>query len=446
MDFEIEDLGPTKKRVSITVPAPRVDSNFSIVYNQIAQRVSLPGFRRGRVPMSHLRKRFARQAVADATQALVEEGWTRAMDDLTLVPVSAPDIDAEPAAQGKPYSFSVTVEVLPEVELLPYEGLKVTRPGWTVGDGAIDHELGHLQEQVATWVPVESRPVADGDLAVIDYRGTIDGEAFEGGTAEDAEIVIGGGQFIPGFEAQIVGHAVGDGFDIEITFPEDYGAEHLAGKDAVFACSLKDAKARDIPEIGQDLADRLGLEDMDAVRAEVGRQILERYDRQSGEEARAELKLQVGETYDFDVPDALVDETLQEQQGEILSELVRGGMEYAEASTKLPELLEERRPQLVIALRAELVLDRIAEKEAVEVAVHEVNAFIERMVRSMGEYGARMRQVYKDPGRRTALQRRMRHDKTLDFLLTKAEVTTVEREVPAHLDHHHEDDHGEADE
>ena len=121
-------------------------------------------------------------------------------------------------------------------------------------------------------------------------------------------------------------------------------------------------------------------------------------------------------------------------------------MEYAEASTKLPELLEERRPQLVIALRAELVLDRIAEKEAVEVAVHEVNAFIERMVRSMGEYGARMRQVYKDPGRRTALQRRMRHDKTLDFLLTKAEVTTVEREVPAHLDHHHEDDHGEADE
>lgn len=438
MQLDTEDLSPTKKKVTITVPAPRVDSGFSAAYNQISQRVSLPGFRRGRVPMSHLRKRFGKQATADVTQALVEEGWTRALDDLAFVPVGMPDIDAEPAKQGKPYTFTVVVDVTPDIELLPYEGLTAETVTWTVGDGALDHELGHLREQVATWAPVDDRDVAEsGDMVVIDYAGSIDGVPFDGGTSEDAELELGSGDFIPGFEEQIVGRKAGSDFDVNVSFPEDYQSEALAGAAAVFKCTLKEIKAKDIPEVGQELADRLGAEDIDAVKAEVRDQIAERYAKKTIEATREALREQISAQYDIPAPESLVEASLSDARGDVFRELMDEGRTYEEAAEVADARLEERRAAIEKKVRTELVLDRIAAVEDIEVPLHEVNAFIETMVRAMGQYGPRMRQVYKDSNRRAALRRRMRQDKTLDFLLTKADVTAIEREVPEDLGHDH---------
>jgi len=440
VQLETEDLSPTQKKVTITVPAPRVASGFSTAYNKISQTVSLPGFRRGRVPMSHLRKRFGKQATADVTQALVEEGWGKALDELTMVPVGMPDFDASPAAQGKPYTFTVTVEVTPTIELLPYDGLKADRVSWTVGDGAVDHEVEHLREHAAAWVPVTDREVAaEGDVVVIDYAGSIDGEAFPGGTSTDAELELGSGQFIPGFEEQIVGKERGTDFDVTVTFPEDYQAVELAGACAVFSCTLKELKAKERPEVGQALADALGAEDMDAVRAEVTGQIAERFTKQSDEEARDALREQLADAYgELAIPPSLVKSSLDDARGDVFRELMDEGQSYEEAAEIADARLEERRPAIERRVRAELVCDRIAEVEEIEVPLHEVNAFIEKMVRAMGQYGARMREVYRDSNRRAGLQRRMRQDKVLDFLLTKADVTAVEREVPEDLGHNHD--------
>ncbi len=438
MQLDSADLGPTRKEVTITVPARRVDSSFSMAYNRLSQRVNLPGFRKGKVPMGHLRKRFGKEATADVTQALVEEGWAKILDDLAIVPVGMPDIDAELAEQGKDFVFKIAVEVTPTVELQPYDGLKIEKDTWTVGDAPIDHELEHLREHAATFVPVEGRDeAAEGDMAVIDYAGSIDGVAFPGGTAEGADLVLGSGNFIPGFEDQIVGKKVGSSFDVEVTFPEDYGAEDLAGKAAVFAVTLHELKAKELPELGDALAERLGVESYDKLREEVSQQISQRYERQAVEEARKALRAALSGQYDFAVPETMVTEALDERRGQVLSELMSGGTDYEAAAAKVDEALEAQRAEVENDVRVDLVLDEIAAKEEIEVEVHEVNAFIERMVRSMGQYGGRMRQVYKDSNRRAALQRRLRQDKVLDFLLDKAEVSSVEREVPAHLDHDH---------
>lgn len=440
MQLDTEDLSPTQKKVTITVPASRVDSRFSTTYNQISQQVTMPGFRRGKVPMSHLRKRYGRQAVADVTQALVEEGWGKALDDLSFTPVGMPDIDAEPAQQGKPYVFTVTIDVTPTIELKPYDALTAETVNWSVPDGAIDHELMHLREQVATWAPVGDRDIAEtGDRVTIDYSGSIEGEKFDGGTAEGAELELGSGQFIPGFEEQIVGQKVGGDFDVTVSFPEDYQAADLAGKEAVFACTLHDIKAKELPEVGQDLADRLGAEDMDAVRKEISEQMVAQWSKRSNDEARDALRKQVEEAYaDVPTPDALVEGALKDARGDVLREVMDEGKDYEAAAAEVDARLETKREEIVRKVRGELVLDQIADVEQIEVPPHEVNAFIEQMVRAMGQYGAQMRQVYKDSNRRAALRRRMRQDKVLDFLLTKADVTAVEREVPEDLGHDHD--------
>lgn len=439
MQLDIEELSPVRKRVLITVPAPQVDSAFSKTYNRIAQRTSLPGFRRGKVPMSHLRKRFGAQATADVTEQLVGEAWGKALDDLALTPVGQPDFDAaDRVQQGKDFQFTFTVEVTPDVEVKPYAELEAKLETFSASDAVVEHELEHLAEQLASWEPVEDRTVTeDGDMVVLDYAGSIDGEAFAGGTAEDAELELGSGRFIPGFEPQLVGKTVGEAFTVEVEFPADYPAEHLAGKTAQFACTIKDIKAKVIPEIGQPLADQLGEENLDAVKAQLKTRIEGRFNGAANDEAKRQLKAQIGEAYDFEVPEALVGAAVEEKKSELISEAVKGGSDFAAARAEADEKAPTLRDEVIREVRVELVLDAMAEKEAIDVEVHEVNAQIEQMVRVMGQYGARLRQAYRDPNRRAGLRRRMRQDKVLDFLLTKANVATVERDVPMHV---HDDD------
>ena len=442
MQLDIDELSPVRKRVRITVPAAKVDAGFSRAYQQIAQRVSLPGFRKGKVPMSHLRKRFGDQATAEVTERLLTDGWRQAMGDLSINPIGEPELDTGAGvAQGQDFHFSITVDVTPTIALQPYDSLTVEREVFVASEAVVDHELEHLAEQLATWTPVEDRTVAQtGDMAVLDYAGSVDGEAFPGGTAEDAELELGSGRFIPGFEEQIVGQTVGAPCEVRVTFPADYGAESLAGKQAIFACTLKDLKVKTVPEIGQPLADHLGSENLDAVKVQLKARIEARFNDGADEEAKKVLRARLAAQYDFPLPDSLVDSGTEQKRSTLVTEAVQGGASFDEARADVEGKLDALREEVIAEVRAELVLDEIADKEAIDVDLAEVNAQIEKMVRVMGEYGARLRTAYRDPNRRAGLQRRMRQDKVLDFLLVRANVTTVEQDVPAH-DHGHADEH-----
>ncbi len=444
MQLDVEELSPVKKRISITVPAPRVDSSFSSAYNTISQRARLPGFRRGRVPMSHLRKRFGKQATEEVKGALLEAGWEQALNDYEFVPVGAPDVDAVDPKQGKEYSFSVTVEVTPAVELADPATFKVEMDEWSISDEVVDHELEHLAEEVAGLVPVTDRDEAQmGDQVTVDFIGRVDGEAFDGGAGNDVDLELGTGQFIPGFEEQIVGQKKGEDFEVTVTFPEDYQAEELAGKEAVFSCTLNEIKAKEVIAVGQDLADRVGEESVEDLQKGMRERLEQQWKDRAKEGAKTLLKEALGAHYDFMVPEGMLDNRMEQVRRELFQERMKAAQAEDEGSTppldELEEAVEAKRGEEETKLRVDFVLDAIAEGQQIEVEAHEVNAYVSQMARMMGPYGATLRQAYRRPEARAGLRRQMRQDKALDFLLTKVDVTSIPREVPMH-DHGADED------
>lgn len=451
MQLDIEELGPVRRRATIEVEAPRVDSAFSGAYNKIAQRVALPGFRRGRIPMSHLRKRYGRQVTADVTQDLLDQALRSLVQDEGLKILGRPEVDMEPAKQGTPFSAVFTFEIAPHIELLSPDTYRVEREKWTASEAVVDHEIEHLAERFSTLEPVEDRTTAqEGDTVVIDYRGEIDEIPFAGGTAQDAQLELGSGQFIPGFEDQLVGHDVGEEFTIDVSFPADYGAEELAGRAAVFHVTLKGLQTRVEPAIDEEFAQKIGFDDLAAFKARVKSDIEKQYDDRSAGEARKALRDEIGRHYDFEVPPILVESGMQDKK----LELSRAAREDGEETEIDDSTLEAHREEVLREARAELVLDQIGDEQSIEVSPREVSAYVEQLTRQMGQFAEQFRQMYRDPNRRAGLRRRMRQDKVLDFLLSQANVTTVEKDVPEHdhgdddhdhagHDHDHDHDHGD---
>jgi len=449
MQLDIEELGPVRRRVRVEVPQNRVDSAFSGAYNRIAQRASIPGFRRGRIPMSHLRKRYGRQVITDVTNELLESGFRAVVDDHGLQPLGQPEIDITPARQGKPFVATLTFEIAPHVDLLPFDSHAVEQEKWNASDDVVDHELEHLAERVADFADVEGRTDAQkGDMITFDYRGEIDEVPFPGGTASDARLELGSGQFIPGFEEQVIGHTVGEEFSIEVTFPEDYRATDVAGKKAVFHCNLKGLQAKVTPPIDDELATKVGLTDLADLKTRVKADIERQFNERAAGSAREALRDVIGKAYDFQVPDVLVESGMADKKNELMREAAQAGGDAAEAVDE--SKLEAHRAEVLEGARAEIVLDQIADEQKIEVSPQEIDGYIEQIIRQTGPYGERFRQVYQDPNRRAGLRRRMRQDKVLDFLLTKANVTTIDKDVPAHdhshdHDHDHDHDHGDHD-
>jgi trigger factor len=443
MQLEIEALSPIRKRVQVTVPSNRVNADFSRAFSRVAKSARLPGFRSGHVPMGHLRKRYGMQVAVEVTEGLVQAGWTHALDAHNIRPVTQPEVDATRAAQGKDFDMTFTVEVFPDVEIKPYDQFSVERVQWIASDAVVEHELEHVREQVGTFEVITDRDIAQSDdMITFDFEGSLDGVPFEGGKAEDFDLQLGSGQFIPGFEEQLIGQTVGEDFDVTVTFPEDYQAENLAGNEAVFACKIKAIKVKVLPEIGEELAKKLGEEDMDAVRKTVRERIVGQHSRQTDNDAKDALKALVAEAYaELELPSTLLKGMVAEKQREqqaAIQNLIREGKTFDEAREEVEG--DDIETAVAAELRTDLVIDAIAEKENVDVSEHEITLFVEQLVRSMGEYGNQIRGMYRDPNQRAQLRRRMSQDKVLDFLLDNAAVKVVNKDVPEH-DHSADHDH-----
>lgn len=426
MQVRIEEQSSTAKRVTIVVPAKDVAREFSGAYGRLGQRVNLPGFRRGKVPTDVLKKRYGQQVSIDVAQNLIESGWRHALKEHNLLPVNQPKIDGQldPARPDAEFTFSFTVETPPSIDLLPYETIALEKTDWQITQDHVDHELTHVAESAAEWHPIADRDVAQkGDMAVVDFEGALDGVPFEGGKAEEYEIVLGSGRLIPGFEDQIIGQKKDAAFEVNVDFPEEYPNKELAGRKATFATTLKDLKVKVTPAIDDGLAGTLGLENLEKLKEVVRERMGAQWEQAAKNEAYGRIQAHIAETYRFELPASMVEAELDARKKSAEAGDAEDG---AEATLKSVE----------DSLRISFVLDAVAEKESVEVSEAELNREIEMMVRSAGAYGARVRQMYRVNDRRASLRRRIRHMKVLDFLLTKANVTLVQKEIPAH-------DHGE---
>lgn len=422
MQVRIEEQSSTAKRVTIVVPAKDVAREFSGAYGRLGQRVNLPGFRRGKVPADVLRKRYGLQVSFDVAQNLVDNGWRHLLKEHNLLPVNRPQFEGqlEPARPDAEFTFSFTVETPPTVDLLPYETISLEKTDWQITQAHVDHELTQVAEGAAEWHPIADRDIAQkGDMAVVDFEGALDGVPFEGGKAEEYEIVLGSGRLIPGFEDQIIGQKKDAAFEVHVDFPEEYPNKELAGRKATFATTLKDLKVKVIPAIDDGLAGTLGLENLDKLKEAARGRMAAQWEQAAKNEAYGRIQAHIAETYRFELPASMVDAELDARKK---AAEAGDADEGAEATLK----------SVQDSLRISFVLDTIAEKESVEVSEAEVNREIEMMVRSAGAYGTRVRQMYREDDRRSALRRRIRHMKVLDFLLTKANVSLVQKEIPAH--------------
>ncbi|ADB51066.1 trigger factor [Conexibacter woesei] len=422
----VTELPESRVRVEAEVPAAEVEKSLTRAAKQLARDMRVPGFRKGKVPPQVVIRRVGRDYVLDEAVRGSIGGWyAEAVDTARIHPVGEPRLDlGDLPPQGEPLSFTIEIGVRPTATLGDYTGLEVERREAEVDDERVEHELGHLREHLSRLETVE-REAAEGDFVVVDYVGSIDGEPFEGGEGRDQLIELGGGRLIPGFEEQLTGAKAGEDRTIQVRFPDDYGAGHLAGRDAQFEISVKEVRARVLPELNDELAsDAAGFDTLDELKDDIRRRISEQ-DGQTIENEYREAVLDAAvANATVDVPDALIEARAAELWDQTSRQLQQRGLSkqaYMQMSGRSEEeILEEAKPDAEQALKREAVLAAVVEAESIEPSEDDLAAALEHTASHENTTGAKLLARVKKTGNVEALREDVATTQALDLLVERA--------------------------
>ena len=292
MSVQVEKLEKNMAKLTIEVSAEELEKALQDAYLKNKNKISVPGFRKGKVPRQMLEKMYGAEIFyEDAANALIPDAYDKAVEECGEDIVSSPVVDVTQIEKGKPFIFTAEVALKPEVKLGKYKGVKVEKADTAVTDEEVDAEINKERENNARSIEVTDRPVKDGDATIIDFEGFVDGVAFEGGKGENYPLTIGSGAFIPGFEAQLVGAEIGKEVEVNVTFPEDYQAEELKGKAAVFKCTVNEIKEKELPELDDEFASEVSeFETLEEYKADVRAKLSEKKEKEAkdAKEARSE--------------------------------------------------------------------------------------------------------------------------------------------------------------
>ncbi len=419
-----------KRAYTLTIAAKDIDAKIDAEVKKVAPQVRMPGFRPGKVPANLVRKMHGEALHADVLNTALRESVNDLIRDRKLRPALQPRVEmAEGYKQGKDARLTVEVEVLPEIAAPSLDGLKLEKLTVPVTDAELDEALGKIAEGQKSYKDApKTKKAATGDQLIIDFTGRVDGTEFEGGKAEDAPLVIGAGQFIPGFEEQLAGVKTGDAKTITVTFPEDYPAEHLAGKQAEFDITVKQVKIEGETRVDDDFAKALGLEGLDQLKGLVKGQI----EQESAGLTRTQMKRQLLDTlaadHDFEVPPTMVEAEFEQ----IWQQLTQEAGREDDPAAAMKELEAERDDYHRIAerrVRLGLLLSEIGQANGVDISQQEMQMLIQQAAQ---QYRPQDRErfleyIRSEPMAQAQLRAPLYEDKVVDFLFDKAEVT--EREV-----------------
>ncbi|KPQ17549.1 MAG: trigger factor tig [Rhodobacteraceae bacterium HLUCCA09] len=415
-----------KRAYHITIPAAELDEKVHAKLREAQPEVEMKGFRKGKVPLALLKKQFGTRLLGEAMQEAVDGAMNRHLDETGDRPALQPQVEmvGENWQEGDDVVVSMQYEKLPEIEEPNLSGLKLEKLVVKASDEDIHEALEGLAEQAKTFEDKDGA-AEEGDQVVLDFVGKLDGEAFEGGAAEDFPLVLGSGQFIPGFEEKLVGASAGDEAEVQVTFPDDYGAEHLKGRDVVFDCTIKAVKAPAKAEIDDDLAKQFGAEDLEALKG----QIRERLESEYGNAARAVMKRHLLDVLDeqvsFDLPPTLVDAEARQIAHQLWHEDnpdVQGHDHPEIEPTDEHVKLAERRVKLG------LLLAELGRQKEVEVTDAEMTQALMNQARQYpGQERAFFEFVQKNPQAQQQIRAPLFEDKVVDYIFEMAEVE--EREV-----------------
>ncbi|MCD8133627.1 MAG: trigger factor [Clostridiales bacterium] len=386
MSVQVENLEEKNKvKLTIEVFAEEFGEAMLEAYKKQKKDISLPGFRKGKVPMNMIEKMYGPGVFyEEAANILIPQAYRSAAEESGEDIVSRPDIEVTQIEKGKPFIFTAKVAVKPEVTLGRYIGVEVTEIDAQVTDEDVMNEIDRERENNARIINVEGRAIENGDTAVIDYEGFSDGVAFDGGKAENHSLEIGSGSFIPGFEEQLIGRNVGDEVEVNVTFPESYHAPDLAGKDAVFQVKIHEIKTKEIPELDDEFAQDVSeFDTVDEYMASVREKIQERKSAEAKQTQQEEALEKIVADSQMDIPSEMLDMQCENMINQYAQQMAQQGISLDQylkiAGITLEELGDQVRPEAESRIRQDLVLEAIAKAEGIEVTDEDVDEEIERM-------------------------------------------------------------------
>ncbi|MCX4352059.1 MAG: trigger factor [Lachnospiraceae bacterium] len=385
MSVQVEKLEKNMAKLTIEVSAEELEKALQDAYLKNKNKISVPGFRKGKVPRQMIEKMYGAEIFyEDAANALIPDAYDKAVEECGEDIVSSPVVDVTQIEKGKPFIFTAEVALKPEVKLGKYKGVKVEKADTAVTDEEVDAEINKERENNARSIEVTNRPVKDGDATIIDFEGFVDGVAFEGGKGENYPLTIGSGAFIPGFEAQLVGAEIGKEVEVNVTFPEDYQAEELKGKAAVFKCTVNEIKEKELPELDDEFASEVSeFETLEEYKADVRAKLSEKKEKEAKDAKEAAVIEAIVNDSDMEIPEAMLTTQQKQMVDEFAQRLQMQGLSLEQyfqfTGATYDKMIEQVRPQAEKRIKSRLVLEAVVAKEKIEASEEDYEEEIKAM-------------------------------------------------------------------
>ncbi|ADI98168.1 TPA: trigger factor [Staphylococcus aureus] len=418
--------------LTVTVPAEKVNKALDQAFKKVVKQINVPGFRKGKVPRPIFEQRFGVEALyQDAIDILLPDAYGEAIDETDIKPVAQPEVSVTQIEKGKDFIFEATVTVEPEVKLGDYKGLEIEKQETELSDDelqeAIDHSLGHLAEMVVK----EDGVVENGDTVNIDFSGSVDGEEFEGGQAEGYDLEIGSGSFIPGFEEQLEGMKVDEEKDVVVTFPEEYHAEELAGKEATFKTKVNEIKFKEVPELTDEIANELDAEanTVDEYKENLRKRLVEQKATDAENVEKEEAITKATDNTTIDIPEAMVNTELDRMVSEFAQRIQQQGLDlqtYFQISGQdESQLREQMKDDAEQRVKTNLTLTAIAEAEKIEATDEDIDKELEKMSK---QFNISVEDIKNTLGNTDIIKNDVRIQKVIDLLRDNAKFVEGTKE------------------
>mgnify|MGYP002511173573 CR=1 FL=1 len=427
MSLQVENLEKNMAKMTVEVPAETFEKAIKDAYNNNKKRFNIPGFRRGKAPLPMIEKMYGVEVFyEEAANIVLDQSYPDAAKESGLEIVSRPEIDLVQIEKGKPFIYTATVAVKPEVTLGDYKGIQVEKASAEVTDQDVENELKRVQNQNSRLLTIEDRPVQDKDQVVIDFDGYMDGQPFEGGKSEDYSLTIGSHSFIDTFEEQLIGKNIGEECEVNVTFPEEYHVKDLAGKPALFKVVVKEIKMKELPELNDEFAEEVSeFETLDEYREDIRSKLLERKQKDAATENENRVVEKVVENASMEIPEKMLETQVQNMINDYARRMQSQGMsmdQYMQYTGMTMESLQEQtKPQAERSIRTRLVLEAVVKAEDIQITDEKVEEELQKMADT---YKMDIEKVKGFMGERELKQ--MREDlavqEAVDFLVAEAEL------------------------
>lgn len=431
MSVQVENLEKNMAKLTIELPAEELEKAMQAAYMKEKKKISIPGFRKGKAPRAMVEKMYGPEIFfEDAANMLISQSYPEAVNESGIEIVSRPDIDITQIEKGKAFIYTAEVAVKPEVTLGAYQGVQVTQIDTAVSEEEVNARIDQERESNARMVTVEGRPVEDGDTAVIDYEGFADGVAFEGGKGENHSLVIGSHSFIDTFEEQLIGKNAGDELDVNVTFPEEYHAQDLAGKPAVFKVRINEIKTKELPDLDDDFAQDISeFDTLAEYKESVKKQLTESKEAEAKRTQEDEAVQKIIDDSQMEIPDAMVRTQVGSMVEDFANRLAQQGLGFEQylqfTGNSMEQLQEQMRPEAMKRIQASLVLEAVAAKENIQISDEDVEAEIDKMAGMYHMDVAELKEIMGDAEREN-IKRDLSIQKAVRLIMDSAEVFKAE--------------------